>query len=403
MAARQATYGDYIITKEDSGKIVVTKGGEVCSNSKQALREISTQVGFSVDESWNTQQLGAKLIVWLQNESQSPAPAKEAPISAAPVEEKKELPNIKASAADIAGARVRVYGKAQNRTGLGIMHAYMVMYPQAKLEDIQKAFPKSLNPDSGVKENFVYAEDKGTTTDWNGFFKKEEELLSMGDKKKVSVVSMWTKPSFERLVAWAKQYGIVVADFEAAKGGGEKGGFRLEYLNGYIPPKPKKGIPVWVWILIALLLAALVGVVLLSSKTKNAETVVIEKTVVVHDTLYVQQIAQIEDNFNAAKFEQGKSELSVEAQFILHDLAKVLAQNPDLKLRLEGHTSAEGDAALNQRLSEARAQAAVTFLVDHEGINASRLEAVGFGSSKLKDPENPMSDVNRRTEFEIIK
>lgn len=400
MAAKQATYGDYVITKEDNGKIVVTKGGEVCPNSKQALREISAQIGYTVDDSWTTQQFGAKLIAQLQGEIQSPAPIKE--VSTTPAEEKKDLPNVKASAADIAGARVRVYGKAQNRTALGIMHAYMVMYPQSKLEDIQKAFPDTLNPDSGVKKNFIYAEEKGTTADWNGFFKKEEELLTMGDGRKVAVVSMWTKPSFERLVAWAKQYGIIVAEFEAVNKGGEKGGFRLEYLNGYIPPKPKKGIPVWVWILIALLLAALAGVAFLSMH-KGAKTVVIEKTVVVHDTLYVQQIAQIEENFNAAKFKQGKSELSVEAQFILHDLAKVLAQNPDLKLRVEGHTSAEGDATVNQKLSEARAQAAINFLIDHEGIDASRLEAVGFGSSKLKDTENPMSEVNRRTEFKIIK
>ena len=400
MAAKQATYGDYVITKEDNGKIVVTKGGEVCPNSTRAMREISAQIGYTVDDSWNTQQFGAKLIARLQGENQSPSLVKE--VSTTPAEEKKDLPNVKASAADIAGARVRVYGKAQNRTALGIMHAYMVMYPQSKLEDIQKAFPDTLNPDSGVKKNFSYAEEKGTTTDWNGFFKKEEELLTMGDGRKVAVVSMWTKPSFERLVAWAKQYGIIVAEFEAVNKGGEKGGFRLEYLNGYIPPKPKKGIPVWVWILIAVLLAALAGVAFLSMH-KGAKTVVIEKTVVVHDTLYVQQIAQIEENFNAAKFKQGKSELSVEAQFILHDLAKVLAQNPDLKLRVEGHTSAEGDAMVNQKLSEARAQAAITFLIEHEGIDASRLEAVGFGSSKLKDAENPMSEVNRRTEFKIIK
>ena len=400
MAAKQATYGDYVITKEDNGKIVVTKGGEVCPNSKQALREIAAQIGFSVEDSWTTQQFGAKLIAQLQGEIQSPAPVKE--VSTTPAEEKKDLPNVKASAADIAGARVRVYGKAQNRTALGIMHAYMVMYPQSKLEDIQKAFPDTLNPDSGVKKNFIYAEEKGTTTDWNGFFKKEEELLTMVDGRKVAVVSMWTKPSFERLVAWAKQYGIIVAEFEAVNKGGEKGGFRLEYLNGYIPPKPKKGIPVWVWILIALLIAALAGVAFMS-KHKKAETVVIEKTVVVHDTLYVQQIAQIEENFNAAKFKQGKSELSVEAQFILHDLAKVLAQNPDLKLRVEGHTSAEGDAMVNQKLSEARAQAAITFLIEHEGIDASRLEAVGFGSSKLKNTENPMHPENRRTEFIIVE
>ena len=79
-------------------------------------------------------------------------------------------------------SKVRVYGKAQNRTALGIAHAYMVMYPQATLEDLRKAFPNELNPDKGVKENFVYAEDKGTTADWDGYFKAEEELLTMGDE-----------------------------------------------------------------------------------------------------------------------------------------------------------------------------------------------------------------------------
>lgn len=314
-------------------------------------------------------------------------------------EESKTAPNVEASKADIAGARVRVYGKAQNRTALGIMHAYMVMYPQAKLEDIQKAFPDNLNPDSGVKKNFVYAEDKGTTADWNGFFKAEDELLKMGDGKKVSVVSMWTKPSFERLVAWAKQYGIVVAEFEAAKGGGVKGGFRLEYLNGYIPPKPKKGVPFWLWVLIGLLILGALAFGIFGRK--KGEVQVVEKTVVVHDTLYVKQIEEIEKNFNAAEFIAGKADLSDDAKFVLHDLAKVLQKNPQLKLRLEGHTSAEGDAAFNQKLSEARAAAAVAFLIDHEGIDASRLEAVGYGSSQLKNTENPMASENRRTEFVV--
>jgi outer membrane protein OmpA-like peptidoglycan-associated protein len=75
---------------------------------------------------------------------------------------------------------------------------------------------------------------------------------------------------------------------------------------------------------------------------------------------------------------------------------------PEMRLRIEGHTSAEGNADLNQKLSEARAQAAVTFLIEHGGIDANRLEAAGFGSSKPKNPDNPMAPENRRTEFEII-
>ena len=312
----------------------------------------------------------------------------------------KEQPKVTASKADIAGALVRVYGKAQNRTALGIMHAYMVMYPQAKLDDLKKAFPKELNPDSGVKENFILAEEKGAAGDWNGFFKAEDEILKMGDGKKVSVVSMWTKSSFERLVAWAKQYGIVVADFEKAAGGGQKGGFRLEYLNGYVPPKPKKGIPWWVW---AILAALLILLCVLAFTRKKGDVVEVEKVVVVHDTLYVKQIAEIEDHYNAATFIAGKADLSEDAKFVLHDLAKVMKDNPEIRLRLEGHTSAEGDAAFNQRLSEARAQAAVDFMINHEGIAAERLEAIGKGFTEPKNPADPTAPENRRTEFIVLE
>lgn len=68
-------------------------------------------------------------------------------------------------------------------------------------------------------------------------------MLHTGDGRQVAVVKMWTKPSFERLVAHAAQYGIEVAQFdEAEKGFGRKGGYRLEYLNGWMPPTEKKNL-----------------------------------------------------------------------------------------------------------------------------------------------------------------
>lgn len=412
MTTKSVSWKDYLIDIDENGSVKVSKNGALCDNAKAALREIAAAAGFEIDEKWNTQQIGAKLAKFLEEA----APASTVKPKA---EKKDDEPQVKASEADIAGARVRVYGKAQNRTALGIMHAYMVMYPQAKLEDIRKAFPDQLNPDSGVRQNFVYAEDKGTTADWNGFFKNEDELLTMGDGKKVSVVSMWTKPSFERLVAWAKQYGIVVADFEKAAGGGQKGSFRLEYLNGYIPPKQndayippkqsnininlkqKKGIPWWIWVLIAALIV-LLCFLLFGKKKAEPQIVEVEKVVVVHDTLYVKQIAEIEAQYNAVTFVVGKADLSEEAKFVLHDLAKVMKDNPEIRIRLVGHTSAEGDAAFNLRLSEARAKAAVDFIVNHEGIAAERLEAVGKGFTELKNPDDPTAPENRRTEFIVL-
>ena len=400
MAKKSVSWKKYLIEIDEKGSVKVSKAGTACDNTKAALREIAEDAGFAIDEKWNTQQVGAKLAKFL--EEAAPAPVDKPKAEKPKVEKKNDEPQVKASKADIAGARVRVYGKAQNRTALGIMHAYMVMYPQTKLEEIRKAFPDELNPDSGVKKNFVYAEDKGTTADWNGFFKEPDELLKMGDGKKVSVVSMWTKPSFERLVAWAKQYGIVVADFEKAAGGGRKGGFRLEYLNGYIPPKQKKGIAWWVWALIAALIV-LLCILLFGRKKAEPQVVEVEKVVVVHDTLYVKQIAEIEDHYNAATFVVGKADLSDDAKFVLHDLAKVMKDNPEIRLRLEGHTSAEGDAAFNQRLSEARAKAAVDFMINHEGIAAERLEAVGKGFTEPKNPDDPTAPENRRTEFIVLE
>ena len=94
--------------------------------------------------------------------------------------------------------KVRVYGKAQNRTALGIIHAWALAYPNGTLEDLRAAFPNSLNPDKGTKENFILSHEKGTEANWDGYFKEPEEIVLLQDGSQVSVVKMWTKPSFER-------------------------------------------------------------------------------------------------------------------------------------------------------------------------------------------------------------
>ena len=316
-------------------------------------------------------------------------------------------------------SKIKVYGKAQNRTALGVAHAYVVINPQATLEDLRKAFPNSLCPDKGVAENFLPVEEAEKFNEKMGlYFTKPDEVIELQDGSKVALCQVWSKPSFDRMVEQGKLYDIEVAEFEKTMKG-EKGGYRLEYLNGYVPPVPvvveKKKSKVWLWILLLLLIAAGVIAYLLTRQPKVVEVekiVEIEKEVVVRDTvvnevivrdtIFVQQVEEIEKNFNAAQFAKGKADLTDDSKIALHDLAQVMKQNPELRLRIEGHTSVEGDAAVNQKLSEARAQAAVEFLVNKEGIDASRLEAVGKGSSELKDPENPTSDVNRRTEFEIL-
>ena len=301
-------------------------------------------------------------------------------------------------------SKVRVYGKAQNRTALGIVNAYLVMYPHATAEDLNKAFPLELQSHGTWKSLFRTPEEYAANEANQGlWFAEEDEILRLQDGTKLIFLKLWPKDKFENIVNHAKLYDIEIAEFEKGEKG-TKGGYRLEYLNGYVPPVPvaKKGVPVWVW---AVLGAVLVGIILFLLLGKKAEpqVVEVEKIVVVHDTLYIQQIAEIEKNFNAAEFELGKAELSEDAKFVLHDLAKVMKDNEGLTLKILGHTSAEGDAQLNQKLSEARAKAAVDFLVEREGVAAERLSYEGLGSSQLKNTENPNAPENRRTEFVVVE
>lgn len=307
-------------------------------------------------------------------------------------------------------SKVRVYGKAQNRTALGIVNAYLVMYPHATKEDLEKAFPLELQPkgtwNSLFRTETEYNEHVANQGLWFG---EKDERLKLQDGSEVIFLKLWPKDKFENIVNHAKQYDIEIAEFtEGVKG--EKGGFRLEYLNGYVPPVPvvSTGMPMWLKALIGILVLAIIALLLWlflrKPETQVVEKVVeIEKVVVVRDTVFVQQIAEIEKNFNAANFKQGATELSEDAKFVLHDLAKILNAHENITLKIQGHTSAEGDPAYNQKLSEERAKAAVDFLVEREGVDVNQLSYEGFGSSSLKNTEDPMAAENRRTEFIIVE
>jgi OOP family OmpA-OmpF porin len=78
----------------------------------------------------------------------------------------------------------------------------------------------------------------------------------------------------------------------------------------------------------------------------------------------------------------------------------ILEANPDLRVRIDGHTDSRGSDAYNQQLSERRAQAVHKFFVDR-GIDPGRLETRGFGESQpavANDTPEHMAE-NRRVEF----
>jgi outer membrane protein OmpA-like peptidoglycan-associated protein len=99
-------------------------------------------------------------------------------------------------------------------------------------------------------------------------------------------------------------------------------------------------------------------------------------------------------------FDYNSADISSKSLPSVQALGKALT-NPDLKgstFVVAGHTDAAGGEAYNQELSERRADSIKKYLVDKYGINGTDLVTVGYGKSKLKDPANPLAEVNRRVQ-----
>jgi large repetitive protein len=104
------------------------------------------------------------------------------------------------------------------------------------------------------------------------------------------------------------------------------------------------------------------------------------------------------------EFAAGKSALLQTSYSVLREVAQLMMDVPDMRVRIEGHTDSQGDEAQNLRLSQARATEVQVFL-EQEGIEPLRLYSAGHGESQPIDtnrtPEGRAH--NRRVEFIIIK
>jgi outer membrane protein OmpA-like peptidoglycan-associated protein len=65
---------------------------------------------------------------------------------------------------------------------------------------------------------------------------------------------------------------------------------------------------------------------------------------------------------------------------------------------LAGHADAKGTAEYNRGLSERRAEAVKRFLKEKFNLSAADFMTVGYGFEQLKDPDHPLSEVNRRVQ-----
>ncbi len=139
---------------------------------------------------------------------------------------------------------------------------------------------------------------------------------------------------------------------------------------------------------------------------------VINNLKVVHSQPEVEKSGKIEKlqetltGFSAEniEFETGSSVIRKTSYPVLNKLVQLLKKYPGVKIEIGGHTDSKGNAEFNLNLSQRRADAVKKYLVE-QGIDAGRLVAKGYGSSKPvadnKTPEGRRK--NRRVEFKIQK
>jgi OOP family OmpA-OmpF porin len=100
-------------------------------------------------------------------------------------------------------------------------------------------------------------------------------------------------------------------------------------------------------------------------------------------------------------FDTDSAVLKAESFAELDNMAKFLADVPNARGEVEGHTDSQGADAYNQALSQRRADAVRKYLVD-KGVAGDRLQAKGYGESK-PEGDNKTADgraQNRRVVFQ---
>lgn len=104
-------------------------------------------------------------------------------------------------------------------------------------------------------------------------------------------------------------------------------------------------------------------------------------------------------------FDTNQSTIKAESLVELNQIYTLLKAQPNIIIRINGHTDNVGDDVYNQQLSERRARAVAEYLLNF-GLSSDRISFKGFGETNpiaSNDMEKGGRALNRRTEIEIVK
>jgi outer membrane protein OmpA-like peptidoglycan-associated protein len=104
-------------------------------------------------------------------------------------------------------------------------------------------------------------------------------------------------------------------------------------------------------------------------------------------------------------FDVDKTFIKAESNPTLEQVAKLMKANPNLSLKINGHTDNTGSIEHNMKLSDGRAKSVVDKLVKKYGVEKTRLQSEGYGDTKpiaSNDTEEGKAK-NRRVELSKVE
>lgn len=166
--------------------------------------------------------------------------------------------------------RANVIGKSQNRTALGMINAYLKMYPKTTVHELRAKFSKkSVCPDAGIADIFYTPNEieQGIKqakldgkSDWfgNALFTADDEWLILNNGQKIAFNKMWTAKSLTLLQQAMAKYHIYGEVGSVPKG--MPAGFIVNYQYADKAEQPQ-GLPSLIWLVLGVVLLVAVGYV----------------------------------------------------------------------------------------------------------------------------------------------
>ena len=103
-------------------------------------------------------------------------------------------------------------------------------------------------------------------------------------------------------------------------------------------------------------------------------------------------------------FETNSAKLLPESAATLDEVGAAIAKHPELRIEVQGHTDTRGSGPYNLKLSNARAESVLLYLVDHFHLKPDMLTAKGYGKTRplTKERNDEERLRNRRVELHVL-